>query len=135
MSRSFGRDLKLIFLTIRTAYYRIGSIRISSRERLVAEPEMTNNFIPFHRPSIGEEEIDEVAETLRSGWLTTGPRAARFEREFGEYVGAPYAVAVNSCTAALHLALAGLGIGAGRRSDHHADDILRHGTGHSPCRS
>ena len=74
---------------------------------------MTNTFIPFHIPSIGEEEIDEVAKTLRSGWLTTGPRAARFEREFGAYVGAPYSVAVNSCTAALHLALVGLGIGAG----------------------
>ena len=74
---------------------------------------MNDNFIPFHRPSIGEEEINEVADTLRSGWLTTGPRAARFEREFREHVTAPYAVAVNSATAALHLALAGLGIGAG----------------------
>ena len=74
---------------------------------------MTDNFIPFHRPSIGEEEINEVADTLRSGWLTTGPRAARFEREFRKYVRAPYAVAVNSATAALHLALAGLGIGVG----------------------
>lgn len=74
---------------------------------------MSNHFIPFHVPSIGEEEIKEVAETMRSGWLTTGPRAARFEREFGEYVGVPHAVAVNSATAALHLALEGLGIGAG----------------------
>jgi dTDP-4-amino-4,6-dideoxygalactose transaminase len=74
---------------------------------------MSDNFIPFHRPSIGEEEINEVADTLRSGWLTTGPRAARFESEFREYVHAPYAVAVNSATAALHLALAGLKIGAG----------------------
>jgi len=70
-------------------------------------------FIPFHVPSIGEEEIEEVEATLRSGWLTTGPRAAKFEREFGSYVWAPYAVAVNSATAGLHLALAGLGIGAG----------------------
>jgi len=70
-------------------------------------------FIPFHVPSIGEEEIEEVEATLRSGWLTTGPRAARFEREFGSYVCAPYGVAVNSATAGLHLALAGLGIGAG----------------------
>jgi dTDP-4-amino-4,6-dideoxygalactose transaminase len=70
-------------------------------------------FIRFHRPSIGEEEINEVVDTLRSGWLTTGPRAARFEREFSERVGAPHAVAVNSATAALHLALAGLGIGPG----------------------
>jgi dTDP-4-amino-4,6-dideoxygalactose transaminase len=74
---------------------------------------MANTFIPFHQPSIGEEEIGEVVETLRSGWLTTGPRTARFEREFGSYVGAPHAVAVNSATAALHLALASLEIGPG----------------------
>jgi dTDP-4-amino-4,6-dideoxygalactose transaminase len=74
---------------------------------------MSEHFIPFHRPSIGEEEIAEVAETLRSGWLTTGPRVARFEREFREHVGAPYSIAVNSATAALHLALAGLKIGPG----------------------
>src|SRR5579871_1880491 len=74
---------------------------------------MNDGFIPFHRPSIDEEEINEVVETLRSGWLTTGPRVARFEKAFSEYVGAPHAVAVNSATAALHLALAGLGIGPG----------------------
>jgi dTDP-4-amino-4,6-dideoxygalactose transaminase len=74
---------------------------------------MTEPLVPFHRPSIGEEEIAEVVETLRSGWLTTGPRAARFERDFREYVGAAHAVAVNSATAGLHLALAALGIGPG----------------------
>lgn len=74
---------------------------------------MSEPFIPFHRPSIGEEEIAEVVETLKSGWLTTGPRADRFEREFRERVSAPYAIAVNSATAGLHLALAGLGIGPG----------------------
>ena len=74
---------------------------------------MNDAFIHFHRPSIGEEEISEVVETLRSGWLTSGPRVARFEREFREYTGAPHAVAVNSATAALHLALAALKIGPG----------------------
>ena len=74
---------------------------------------MIDTFIPFHVPSIGEEEINEVTDTLKSGWLTTGPRAARFEREFSEHVGTPHAVAVNSATAALHLALAGLRIGPG----------------------
>src|SRR5262245_36240880 len=74
---------------------------------------MTNPFIPFHRPSVGEEEIAEVVATLRSGWLTTGPRAARFERDFAEYAGVSHAVAVNSATAALHLALAALEIGPG----------------------
>src|SRR5262245_36705001 len=72
-----------------------------------------SDFIPFHRPSIGEEEINEVVDTLRSGWLTTGPRVARFEREFGECVSASHAVALTSATAALHLALAGLKIGPG----------------------
>src|SRR5215468_5847226 len=74
---------------------------------------MTDTFIPFHRPSIGEEEIAEVVETLRSGWLTTGPKTARFESEFREYVRAPHAVALNSATAALHLALAALGVRPG----------------------
>src|SRR5215813_12912245 len=69
--------------------------------------------IPFHRPTIGEEEIEEVVATLRSGWLTTGPRTARFEQEFKCYVGSPHALAVNSCTAGLHLALAALRIGPG----------------------
>src|SRR5262249_9621981 len=72
-----------------------------------------NLFIQFHRPSIGEKEISEVAATLRSGWLTTGPRTAQFEREFRDYVGAPHALGVNSCTAGLHLALAALKIGTG----------------------
>jgi perosamine synthetase len=69
--------------------------------------------IPFHRPSIGEEEIAEVVDALRSGWLTTGPKVGRFEEEFGAYVGAKHAVAVSSCTAALHLALEAIGLGRG----------------------
>jgi dTDP-4-amino-4,6-dideoxygalactose transaminase len=74
---------------------------------------MNDTFIPFHRPSIGEEEITEVVETLRSGWLTTGPRAGRFERDFSQYTDSRHAVAVNSATAGLHLALAALKIGPG----------------------
>jgi len=72
-----------------------------------------NPLIRFHCPSIGEDEIQEVVDTLRSGWLTTGPRTARFEREFSAYAGVPHAVAVNSATAGLHLALAALKIGPG----------------------
>jgi dTDP-4-amino-4,6-dideoxygalactose transaminase len=72
-----------------------------------------DTVIQFHVPSIGEEEIKEVEATLRSGWLTTGPRTARFERDFSAYVRAPHTVAVNSATAGLHLALAGLEIGPG----------------------
>jgi dTDP-4-amino-4,6-dideoxygalactose transaminase len=70
-------------------------------------------FIPFSLPSIGQEEIDEVVSTLQSGWLTTGPKTAQFEIEFKSYVQAPHALAVNSATSALHLALAALGIGSG----------------------
>jgi dTDP-4-amino-4,6-dideoxygalactose transaminase len=71
------------------------------------------SYIPFSLPSIGEEEIAEVVATLKSGWLTTGPRTAQFEQEFCSYVKAPQALAVNSCTAGLHLALAALGVGKG----------------------
>jgi len=69
--------------------------------------------VPFSPPAIGEAEAAEVAAVLASGWLTTGPRVRRFEREFAAYVGAPYAVALNSCTAALHLALLASGVGRG----------------------
>lgn len=71
------------------------------------------SFIPFHVPSIGDEEVREVELALRSGWLTTGPRTAQFEEEFKTYVGTSNALAVNSCTAGLHVALAALGIGKG----------------------
>jgi dTDP-4-amino-4,6-dideoxygalactose transaminase len=71
------------------------------------------SYIPFNLPTIGEEEIDEVIATLKSGWLTTGPRTAQFEQEFRGYVQSPHALAVNSCTAGLHLALAALGVGKG----------------------
>jgi dTDP-4-amino-4,6-dideoxygalactose transaminase len=74
---------------------------------------MRSSYIPFHIPTIGEEEINEVVDTLRSGWITTGPRTARFESDFKEYLGCKYALAVNSCTAGLHLALAAMGIGPG----------------------
>src|SRR5437867_1242808 len=67
-------------------------------------------FIPFHIPAIGAEEIRAVAETLESGWLTSGTKVKRFEDDFTEYVGSKHAIAVNSCTAALHLALDAIGI-------------------------
>jgi dTDP-4-amino-4,6-dideoxygalactose transaminase len=65
-------------------------------------------FLPYSRPNIGEEEIAEVVATLKSGWLTTGPQTAAFEQEFRGYIGSSHALAVNSCTAGLHLALAAL---------------------------
>ena len=72
-------------------------------------------FLPFALPEIGEDEIAEVVDTLKSGWVTTGPKAKRFEQDFGAFLGDPalHAVAVNSATAGLHLALEALGIGPG----------------------
>lgn len=69
--------------------------------------------VPFFRPLLGDEEIEEVVATLRSGWLTSGPKVKRFEKEFAAAVGAEYAVALNSCTAALHLAVEALGLKPG----------------------
>ncbi|MFV9505992.1 MAG: DegT/DnrJ/EryC1/StrS family aminotransferase [Oscillochloridaceae bacterium umkhey_bin13] len=72
-----------------------------------------DQFLVFGAPCLGEEEIDEVVATLRSGWIGTGPRAKQFEEEFATYVGARYAVSLNSCTAGLFLALKALGVGSG----------------------
>jgi perosamine synthetase len=69
--------------------------------------------VPFFRPAITDAEVNAVVETLRSGWLTTGPRTKEFEAEFARYVGAKHAIALNSCTAALHLALEAIGLGRG----------------------
>jgi dTDP-4-amino-4,6-dideoxygalactose transaminase len=72
------------------------------------------DFIPFAIPDIGEEEIAAVTETLRSGWLTTGPKTRQFEEEFATFLGGDvYALAVNSATAGLHLAAEAIGIGPG----------------------
>jgi dTDP-4-amino-4,6-dideoxygalactose transaminase len=71
------------------------------------------DFLPFHVPAIGEEEIGAVVEVLKSGWLTTGAKAQEFEQRFSRFVGSRYAVALNSATAALHLALQAVGVGAG----------------------
>ncbi len=74
---------------------------------------MRESFLPFHRQSIGDEEIESVVRVLRSPWVTSGPEVDAFEKEFAAYVGAKHALAVNSCTAALHLALEAMGIGGG----------------------
>lgn len=70
--------------------------------------------VPFMRPELGDEEISEVLDTLRSGWLTTGSKVKLFEKNFAEAVRAPFAIALNSCTAALHLAVEALGLHAGQ---------------------
>lgn len=76
-------------------------------------PSKIEMSIPFFRATIGQEEMDGVMETLASGWLTSGPKVKAFEKEFAEAVGAKHAIAVNSATAALHLALESLNIGPG----------------------
>ncbi len=75
---------------------------------------LSSSFIPFALPEIGEEEVFEVLDSLRSGWLTTGPKTKQFEQEFAEFLGGDVqAIAVNSATSGLHLALEALGIGKG----------------------
>lgn len=73
----------------------------------------SEEFLIFGAPLICEEEEREILGSLRSGWLGTGPKVAQLEREFRDYKGASYAVAVNSCTAALHLSMLAAGLGAG----------------------
>jgi len=72
-------------------------------------------FLPFALPEIGEEEINEVVDSLRSGWLSTGPKTKRFEEDFSAYLGGAglHSIAVNSATAGLHLAVEALGVGSG----------------------
>jgi len=72
-----------------------------------------DTFLPFGAPCLGEEEVAEVVDTLHSGWIGTGPKTKQFEREFATYVGCKHAVAVNSCTAGLHLSLLTIGVGPG----------------------
>lgn len=71
------------------------------------------DFLPFSPPDVGEEEIAAVVDTLRSGWLSAGPKTKAFEGQFKDFIGAEAALALNSCTSALHLALVALGIGQG----------------------
>lgn len=72
------------------------------------------NFLPFALPEIGEDEINEVVDCLRSGWLTTGAKTKRFEQDFATFIGSGVeAIAVNSATSGLHLALEALGISSG----------------------
>ena len=74
---------------------------------------MRTEFLPFARPDIDGTELAQIQSALESGWVTTGPKTEQFERAFATYVGARHAIAVNSCTAAMHLALEAVGLGAG----------------------
>src|SRR5262245_8856777 len=70
----------------------------------------SSDFIVFGAPNIEQDEIDEVVDCLKSGWIGTGPRVARFEKEFAEYKNRPFAAALSSCTAAMHLSVLAAGI-------------------------
>jgi len=83
-------------------------VSVSVTERIASRP-----FLPFALPDTGEEEIREVTEAIKSGWVTTGPKTKQFETEFARAVGVKHAVAVNSCTAALHIALEAIGVKKG----------------------
>jgi len=74
---------------------------------------LTEQTIPFHAASVGEDEARAAADVIRSGWLTMGPKTIEFEQNFASYVGARHAIGVSSCTAALHLALEAVGLQQG----------------------
>jgi dTDP-4-amino-4,6-dideoxygalactose transaminase len=71
---------------------------------------MNPDFLLFHKPFISEEEVDEIVDTVRSGWLSMGPKTIRFEEEFKKYIGSDFSSAVNSWTAAGHLTLEAFGL-------------------------
>lgn len=79
----------------------------------MSKTELRKKFLPYALPLIEEEEINEMIDTLKSGWISKGPKTIEFEKRFAEYVGAKHAIATNSATAALHLALVAAGIGEG----------------------
>ena len=74
---------------------------------------MRSTYLPFALPDTDDAEVEQVADALRSGWITTGPKTKLFEQRIADLVGAPHAVAVNSCTAAMHLALDAIGLQPG----------------------
>lgn len=86
---------------------------MDSEQKASASTNVREDFLVFGRPTIEDPEIREVVDTLRSGWLGTGPKVSRFEESFRQYVGCAHAIALNSCTAGLHLALDVLGVKPG----------------------
>lgn len=86
---------------------------VSAVKQSLPPEDSKSHFIPYCQHSIDDDEIQEVVNTLKSNWLTTGPRTLQFEREFAGYIGCEYAIAVSSCTAGLHLALSAYGIKSG----------------------
>jgi dTDP-4-amino-4,6-dideoxygalactose transaminase len=90
-------------------------VTIQTRETLAVEggAPVRSSFLPYHQPLVDADDERAVVEALRSGWLTTGPRTKGFEKDLAGYTGASHCIAVNSCTAALHLGLEAVGVGAG----------------------
>jgi len=90
-------------------------VKIETPETLAVEggAPVRSSFLPYHQPLIDADDERAVVDTLRSGWLTTGPRTKGFEKDLAAYTGASHCVAVNSCTAALHLGLEAVGVGGG----------------------
>jgi dTDP-4-amino-4,6-dideoxygalactose transaminase len=84
-----------------------------SATKALATPSPENEFLPYHRALIAQEDIDAIVQVLQGGWLTAGPRVREFETAFARYTGANHAVALGSCTAALHLSLAAIGLREG----------------------
>ncbi len=104
-----------------SVYYTVQHVKeLADRPARDGGEPVRDTFLPFALPLIGKEEEDEVLDTLRSGWLTTGPKTKRFEEALAAYTGARHAIAVNSCTAALHVSLAAQGIG-------HGDEVITTG--------
>jgi dTDP-4-amino-4,6-dideoxygalactose transaminase/nucleoside-diphosphate-sugar epimerase len=97
-----------------TRFYTVRRMKeLAEQPAMSGGDPVRTEFLPFALPFIGREEEEEMLDSLRSGWLTTGPKTKRFEVALAEYAGAKHAIAVNSCTAALHVSLAALGIGPG----------------------
>ena len=95
-------------------YYSIKTIKeFLSKPAMITGKPLRPSFLPFALPLVGEDEEKEVLDTLRSGWLTTGPKVKLFEEKLKEYTGAKHAIALHSCTGALHLSLLAMGIKPG----------------------
>ncbi|MDM8536357.1 aminotransferase class I/II-fold pyridoxal phosphate-dependent enzyme [Desulfobacterales bacterium HSG17] len=90
-----------------------GNVNVNTLENMDVLAREHSDYLPFALPEIGKEEMEEVIDTLKTGWLTTGPKTQKFENDFAEFTNAPHALAVNSATAGLHLALEAVGIKRG----------------------
>src|SRR6188768_1039511 len=107
------RAVALIYATLRAVFCWYRGCTPHRKHAMARSLTSTASPVAFAPPLIGSDEIAEVIATLESGWLTTGPRVAAFERAFAEYADAAHAIALNSCTAALHLSLLAAGVEAG----------------------